>query len=141
LKTFDWILVAGLAYVVARHFFPIDNAPAANTTPDSAITEMVNQINQSRGGMWDKETRFDGCAVGPEKAVTCELTLVTYKASEMDLQSFKQAANTMAISKYNADEMAPLREKQMQLHCRYKDKDNKFVFDAVVPLATTMQIH
>lgn len=95
-----------------------------------ALQEAADQMNQTHGKMVDDDTRLDHVDAGPGKKMTYTFTIVKHQKGDLNLVTLQKVLRTQLISNYKTkEEMKTLREYNVELCYRYKDKDGEFLFE------------
>ena len=107
---------------------------------EAALRQAEVQINSTAPKMVDAETRLDGATAGPGRRLKYGYTVVRYKASEIDMNSWRnQVAPDIKRNVRNAEGMRYLFEIGTTVTYRYSGSDGVFVDEIVVTPGEVIQ--
>jgi len=104
-----------------------------SSSVEKVLIETSKQINATLPMQIDKETRMDTTLAGPGNRVTYAITLINASSADIDPAQFTKEMRPRLINGYKTNpKMAMFREKQVEMHYMYRDKDANTVANIVV---------
>ncbi len=105
----------------------------ASVSYDQVLVETSKRINATLPMHVDKETRMDSTVAGPGNRLTYLYTLVNLSSDDLDSATFIKNMRPQLIQGYRTSpSMAAFRERQVELHYHYRDKNGNVVAAIVV---------
>jgi hypothetical protein len=100
---------------------------------DRKLVRVADEINKTLPMMVDRDTRIDSTVPGPGNRFTYVCTLVDLVKEDVDSRELEQTVRPRLIANYKSNpQMKELRERRIELHYQYRDKNWESLFEVIV---------
>ena len=131
------LILAGIAalaaFGVAQGFVDAMLKSGGSISSERRLIEISKRTNAGLPHQVDRDTRLDTTMAGPGNRLTYVYTLVNLSSADVDSAELTARLKPQIINGYKTlPEMASFRERQVELHYHYRDKNGNVIATIVV---------